>query len=173
MVTKCVTACIVSSTLASVVVPGSPLVTLGHPKSVVEDEAQGLRNAQPVPVSSSGATVRPTDAPISAVRRSLGEFKMTAYTRYAKSSRRTATGTLPTVGRTVAVDPRVIPFGTRIHIEGIGVRIAEDAGKGIKGKKLDLYLPSVQSCTRFGARSRRVYVLDQSDVPSIHFPHIE
>jgi 3D (Asp-Asp-Asp) domain-containing protein len=85
---------------------------------------------------------------------------MTAYTRYAKSARHTASGTRPTVGRTVAVDPRVIPFGTRIHIEGIGVRIAEDSGKKVKGKKLDLYLPSVQSCTRFGVRSRKVYALD-------------
>ena len=160
MVTKCVTACIVSGTLASVSVPGSPSVPLGYTKSVVETKAENAHRIQlAIPRSPRPAT-RSVRSPAPVARRPLGEFRMTAYTRYAKSSRRTATGTLPTVGRTVAVDPRVIPFGTRVHIEGIGVRVAEDSGRRVKGKKLDLYLPSVQSCTRFGVRSLRVYALD-------------
>jgi 3D (Asp-Asp-Asp) domain-containing protein len=85
---------------------------------------------------------------------------MTAYTQYHNPPQRTASGTLPAVGRTVAVDPRVIPLGTRLHIEGVGIRIAEDTGKKIKGKKLDLFLSSIGACTRFGVRSRQVYILD-------------
>ena len=76
-------------------------------------------------------------------RRPLGHFRTTAYTRDTRSSGRTASGTRPSHERTVAVDPRIIPLGTKIEIEGIGVRIAEDTGGHVKVKKLDLYLPSV------------------------------
>lgn len=85
---------------------------------------------------------------------------MTAYTQYHTPPRRTASGTIPTIGRTVAVDPKVIPLGTKLHIEGVGVRIAEDTGRKIKGKKLDLFLSSMADCTRFGIRARQVYILD-------------
>ncbi len=54
----------------------------------------------------------------------------------------------------------MIPLGTKLEIEGIGIRIAEDTGRRIKGKQLDVFLPSVQACTRFGVRSRKVYVID-------------
>jgi 3D (Asp-Asp-Asp) domain-containing protein len=54
----------------------------------------------------------------------------------------------------------VIPLGTRIYIEGVGVRVAEDTGRKIRGKKLDLFLPSIQSALRFGARARDVYIVD-------------
>jgi len=85
-----------------------------------------------------------------------------AYTQYqhpGKGRRKTATGTVPTAGRTVAVDPHVIPLGSKIHIEGVGERIAEDSGGRIKGKKLDLFLPSVEHCRRFGVRLREVQVI--------------
>lgn len=101
-----------------------------------------------------------TKTPSSSRRRHLGSFAMTAYTQYHDPPQRTASGTMPTTGRTVAVDPKVIPLGTRLHIEGVGVRIAEDTGRKIKGKKLDLFLSSMGDCTRFGVRSRQVYILD-------------
>jgi 3D (Asp-Asp-Asp) domain-containing protein len=85
---------------------------------------------------------------------------MTAYTQYHTPPQRTASGTMPSVGRTIAVDPRVIPLGTKLQIEGVGTRIAEDTGKNIKGKKLDLFLSSMSDCTRFGVRSRNVYTVD-------------
>jgi len=85
---------------------------------------------------------------------------MRAYTHYGNRRSRTASGTLPVSGRTIAVDPRVIPLGTVIEIEGIGKRVAEDTGGSIKGKQLDLFLPSVQACTQFGVRSRKVYLVD-------------
>ena len=94
--------------------------------------------------------------------RSLGKFTVVAYgprNPSGKLGRRTALGTMPTVGRTVAVDPRVIPLGSRIHIAGIGERIAEDIGSKIKGKKLDLFLPSPEHCQQFGARIRDVHLV--------------
>jgi len=101
-----------------------------------------------------------TKTPSSSRRRHLGSFAMTAYTQYHNPPQRTASGTMPATGRTVAVDPKVIPLGTKLHIEGVGIRIAEDTGRKIKGKKLDLFLSSMGDCTRFGVRSRQVYILD-------------
>ena len=91
-------------------------------------------------------------------RRPLGAFTLRAYS--ASPQARTATGTTPTNGRTIAVDPRVIPLGTVIEIEGIGKRVAEDTGGRVKGKKLDMFLPSVQACTQFGVQSRKVFIID-------------
>jgi len=48
-------------------------------------------------------------------------------TAYCYTGNRTATGTWPSRG-TIAVDPEVIPLGTRLHIEGYGEGIAEDTG---------------------------------------------
>ena len=42
-------------------------------------------------------------------------------------------------GRTIAVDPSIIPLGTRVYIEGIGERVAEDTGSEIKGNDIDLF----------------------------------
>jgi 3D (Asp-Asp-Asp) domain-containing protein len=94
--------------------------------------------------------------------RPLGKFTVVAYgprDRNGRLHKRTVSGTTPTVGRTVAVDPRVIPLGSRIHIAGIGERIAEDIGGKIKGKKLDLFLPSRDHCRQFGAQIRDVHLV--------------
>jgi 3D (Asp-Asp-Asp) domain-containing protein len=92
----------------------------------------------------------------------LGTFTVRAYTHYHRPGTKpskTATGTIPAAKRTVAVDPRVIPLGSRIHIEGVGERIAEDTGGLIKGNKLDLFLPSVKECRQFGVREQKVHLL--------------
>jgi len=51
----------------------------------------------------------------------------------------TATGTVPSRGRTIAVDPRQLPYGSRVYINGTGPYIAEDTGGAIRGKRLDIY----------------------------------
>lgn len=94
--------------------------------------------------------------------RALGAFTLRAYTQYLESNGgpvKTATGTEPTSGRTVAVDPRVIPFGSKIYIEGLGERVAEDTGAAIKGNQIDVFLPSVEHCLRFGVQKREVMVV--------------
>lgn len=118
-----------------------------------------LSTVRSIPLTANILPRRPR-TPSSSRRRHLGAFAMTAYTQYHNPPQRTASGTVPAVGRTVAVDPTVIPLGTKLHIEGVGIRVAEDTGRKIKGKKLDLYLSSMGACTRFGVRSRQVYILD-------------
>ena len=75
----------------------------------------------------------------------------------------TASGTrvkrVPDGYSTVAVDPRVIPLGTKLYIEGYGYAIAEDTGSAIKGNKIDLYFNSDAQVDRWGARYVNVYVI--------------
>lgn len=60
----------------------------------------------------------------------------------------------------VAVDPKVIPLGTRLYIEGYGYALAGDVGGAIKGNRIDLCFATVDECYQFGRRDVVVYVLD-------------
>lgn len=72
----------------------------------------------------------------------------------------TASGTKVKEGRTIAVDPKVIPIGWWVYIEGVGFRRAEDKGSAIKGKKIDVYYDSRKHAEKFGKKSGyTVYVL--------------
>ena len=92
-------------------------------------------------------------------------FQATAYTHTdAGCNMITATGTTVHIG-TVAVDPRLIPYGTRMFIVSkdgrfvYGVSTAEDCGGAIKNKRIDLYYPTYNECIQFGRRDCYVYFL--------------
>lgn len=94
------------------------------------------------------------------------QYKATAYTHTdAGCNMTTATGTTVRLG-TVAVDPKIIPYGTRMFIvtnDGkyvYGIGTAEDCGGAIKGNRLDLYFPTDAECWKFGVRGCTVYFLD-------------
>lgn len=60
---------------------------------------------------------------------------------------------------TIAVDPRVIPLGTRVYVEGYGYAIAHDTGGAIIGNKIDLFMNSESECNSWGRRTVKVYVI--------------
>lgn len=68
--------------------------------------------------------------------------------------------TRPTAGRTIAVDPDFIPYGSMIEIEGVGVRIAEDCGGAIKGNRIDLLFETHQEALEFGRQTKQVTILN-------------
>ena len=86
-------------------------------------------------------------------------------TAYSLPGNRTATGTMARVGA-IAVDPRVIPLGTKMYVEGAngkwayGMCTAEDTGKLIKGNIIDLYFDTTPECITFGRRKAVVYILE-------------
>jgi len=59
----------------------------------------------------------------------------------------------------VAVDPSVIPLGTKLYIPGYGEAIAADTGGWIKGNRIDLAFESLEDCYRYGRRKIKVYLV--------------
>ena len=95
---------------------------------------------------------------------SLGNYKLTFYCPCAAcngvAGAKTASGTTPTEGRTIAVDSSVIPLGSRVYIEGYGVFIAEDTGGAIKNNKIDILVSSHDRAYDLGVQYANVYLLD-------------
>lgn len=92
-------------------------------------------------------------------------IRATAYTHTdAGCDMITSTGTTVHKG-TVAVDPRYIPYGTRMFIVSndgevvYGIAVAEDCGGDIKGDRMDLYYPTFYECMDFGRRVCTIYFL--------------
>lgn len=94
---------------------------------------------------------------------------LTAYTAGKESTGKTPShpqygitysGVRAEEGRTVAVDPKVIPLGSIVYIEGVGIRKAEDTGSAIKGSKIDVFMEDVGEARTFGLkRNVKVFVL--------------
>ena len=70
---------------------------------------------------------------------------------------RTASGRYTKHG-IVAVDPRVIPLGSRLYVPGYGWAIAADTGGAIIGNKIDLWMPTSGDCYRWGVRRVKIKV---------------
>ena len=100
------------------------------------------------------------------------KMKATAYTAdYQSTGKRpgdpafgiTASGTVArrNVGNysSIAVDPRVIPLGTKLYVEGYGYAIAEDTGGAIKGDRVDLFFNSGSEAINWGVKWVNVYVI--------------
>lgn len=82
------------------------------------------------------------------------EFIVTAYTH---TGYRTASGVWPRVG-SVAVDPEVIPLGSKLHIPGYGPGTAHDTGEDIKGYRLDIFFDSYDEAINYGRKKKKVRV---------------
>lgn len=92
---------------------------------------------------------------------SLGIFRITAYCpcsrccgRYANGI--TASGTVATEGRTIAVDPAKIPYGTKLVING-HIYVAEDCGSGVNGNHIDLFMSSHERALQWGLQHLEVF----------------
>jgi 3D (Asp-Asp-Asp) domain-containing protein len=70
---------------------------------------------------------------------------------------RTKAGTLPVAGHTIAADPRVLPIGSIVEIESLGVRQVHDVGSAIKGRRIDIYVATCAEARAWGRRERRVW----------------
>ena len=95
----------------------------------------------------------------------LGEFKLTAYCAEMRphicgeGRGITASGTTATPGRTIGVNPAVIPYGTEVYIEGVGWRVAEDTGGGIGYQHVDILVDTHEDALTLGVNSGGVWML--------------
>ncbi len=97
----------------------------------------------------------------------LGEFKITAYCACSKccgkyASGYTSIGAKATQGRTIAVDPKVIPYGSIIEINGHEY-VAEDCGGAIKQNRIDIYFDSHQDALDYGVQYHDVYLIESKE----------
>lgn len=100
-------------------------------------------------------------APVTNLR-SLGVFRTTAYCPCRQCSGkwggRTSTGTIATANHTISVDPRVIPYGSRLMIGGV-LYTAEDCGGGVKGRHIDIFFNTHGETRGYGSRNAEVYLV--------------
>lgn len=81
----------------------------------------------------------------------------------------TKTGTRVCAGRTIAVDPSIIPLGSRVIING-HTYTAEDVGGKIKGHHIDIYMNTIGECMRFGTRrADAVWLEDYQAVQTVKY----
>lgn len=99
----------------------------------------------------------------------LGEYTLTAYCACQICCGRwsngyTATGTLATEGRTIAVDPGVVPYGSKVLLiwpDGTQHEyIAEDCGSGINGNRIDVFIADHEAARVFGVQHAAAYLTE-------------
>ena len=131
------------------------------------DEPNALSSAAPEPRVEMPEDSLPAEEYAYCNDVCLGLFELTAYCPCSaccgKNDGITATGTVATEGRTVAVDPTVIPYGTSIEViyaDGSSARyVAEDCGGAITENRIDLYYDTTAECFQFGRRDCTIYFL--------------
>ena len=85
-------------------------------------------------------------------------FTFTAYgSDCIGCSGRTASGTVPEIGRTIAVDPDVIPLGSEAMIDE-HIYVAEDTGGAIKGNKIDMFVGTEAESISYGVQEHEVFI---------------
>ena len=124
-------------------IPVTEVVTEPEVTSVITTETETEAITEPAPVS-------------------LGTFKLTAYCPCEKCCGEwadgiTYTGTTATPGRTIAVDPNVIPLGSTVYINGQAY-IAEDIGGAIKENRVDVFFATHEEALQFGVQYAEVAI---------------
>ena len=122
-----------------------------------------LRTAAVTPRAISKSSALKADSVIRENTKKLGSFRLSFYcpraTCNGRSDAKTKIGTRMAEGRTIAVDSRIIPLGSRVYIDGYGVFIAEDTGGAIKGNRIDVCVSSHSRAYQFGIDHADVYLI--------------
>lgn len=135
----------------SVIAPTTTLPAV-KPSASEASPPHSKKTFSPPSRKQSSSTAAPTQTTASHGQ-SLGVFESTCYAQGAV----TASGTKPSLG-TIAVDPRVIPLGTKLTVQGYGPGTALDTGGAIKGRRIDVYKPSEAACREWGRRPVQVFL---------------
>ena len=142
-------------------------------KETVEKESKkkvvaiGTKESQPVRTASASSSSSSEATTVSRGNSSSSRtlyMHATAYTANCTGcSGITATGINLKANpgmKVIAVDPNVIPLGSRVWVEGYGYAVAGDTGGAINGNRIDLFVPSKSQALSFGRRNVQVKILD-------------
>ena len=123
-------------------------------RTYLKGEAAMAKAAEEAKAEEAPATVSGT--------RSLGVFRTTGYCPCYQCSegwgRHTSTGAIARSSHTIAVDPRVIPYGSKVMINGV-VYTAEDRGGGVKGNHIDIFFDNHAQTRQHGSRMQEVFLI--------------
>ena len=149
--------------------PGETLTVKGGTaaaeKAPAKTAAAPAKEKAPAPApKTASAPAQKAPAAASAQSGKTMTVSATAYTAYcAGCSGTTATGidlrSNPNQ-KVIAVDPSVIPLGSKVWVEGYGEAIAGDTGGAIKGNKIDVFIPSQGAALEFGRKNVTIKVLN-------------
>ena len=128
--------------------------------SKVADKTEIVKEAVPCIISIGSKGEYTTSRGTSYRTKKVLTMKATAYDAQTFKGRKTSTGR-KAVYSMAAVDPKVIPLGTRLYIEGYGYAIAGDTGGAIKGNRIDLCFETRAAAIKFGRRTVKVHVLSK------------
>lgn len=132
--------------------------------SAATDRLQQLISGEIVTRTVEKLDALAADAQITQNFKNLGSFRLSFYCTCEKccgayATGLTKSGTTVTEGRTIAVDPKVIPLGSRVYIDGYGVFIAEDVGSAIKENKIDIAVGNHEQALKLGIDEATVYLV--------------
>lgn len=136
--------------------PGDELVLEGTKAAVAGVNTTSAASSKVSNTASTSATTESTTEEMTVTA--------TAYTAYCEGcSGVTSTG-IDLISnpnqKVIAVDPTVIPLGSRVWVEGYGEAIAGDIGGAIKGNKIDVFIPSTQDALNWGSKTVTIKVLN-------------
>lgn len=103
---------------------------------------------------------------------SIGEFKVTAFTAGYESTGKTpdhpaygitASGKRVKENHTIASDWDVLPPGTVVYIEDVGIRTVEDRGGKVKGDHIDLYIKELDEALEWGVQYKEVWIIENNE----------
>lgn len=135
----------------------------GYEDKQVIQALETLRTANDMQINNLASRVVELEQEIdareleSAIKTSRGSDRTATVTAYTWTGKKTASGTWPKEGRTVA-GPRWIPFGTRVYIDGIGWRIVEDRTHERFDGRYDVYMDDHGRCMAWGIQERAVQI---------------
>lgn len=125
-------------------------------KQQANDIAKEVKSASTV---SDATTNEPSNAQAEASSNNNNGTSMSIEATAYAGDTITSTGTTPKWG-TIAVDPTVIPYGTKVYIPKFDmVFTAEDCGSAIKGKRIDIFMNSEAECVKFGRQNMEIKIL--------------
>lgn len=125
-------------------------------KQQANDIAKEVKSASTV---SDATTNKPSNAQAEASSNNNNGISMSIEATAYAGDTITSTGTTPKWG-TIAVDPTVIPYGTKVYIPKFDmVFTAEDCGSAIKGKRIDIFMNSEAECVKFGRQNMEIKIL--------------
>jgi 3D (Asp-Asp-Asp) domain-containing protein/LysM repeat protein len=146
-----------SNTLRNNSVSGQPT----SPSDTAKDARKEITSPAKKEVSSS--VISPSKSKDDSTKEIT--VKATAYTASCEGcSGTTATGVDLNANpdaKVIAVDPSVIPLGSKVYVEGYGVATAADTGGAIKGNRIDVFIPSKQDAINWGKKHIKIKILNQ------------